>query len=146
MNVRGANLTIGLALLVAFQTVLHAQNYGTRLGVQRGGEVSFEPRGPGVLFGALDPAIQKWYVPQELYYEFRWRQWEYSNYARDQYQRYINTNLEGDYFYDFFRQLYQSRLAGVRLAPRSASRVGQRYLQGPSIRAVLQFGDRKRRL
>ena len=67
MNVRGANLTIGLALLVAFQTVLHAQNYGTRLGIQRGGEVSFEPRGPGVLFGALDPAVQKWYVPQELY-------------------------------------------------------------------------------
>ena len=102
LNVRGANLIIGLALLVAFQTVLHAQNYGTRLGIQRGGEVSFEPRGPGVLFGSLDPAIQKWYVPQELYYEFRWRQWEYSNYARDQYQRYINTNLEGDYFYDFF--------------------------------------------
>ena len=102
MNVRGAILTIGLALLVAFQTVLHAQNYGTRLGIQRGGEVSFEPRGPGVLFGALDPAVQRWYVPQELYYEFRWRQWEYSNYARDQYQRYINTNLEGDYFYDFF--------------------------------------------
>ncbi|MEE3258543.1 MAG: hypothetical protein VX293_05000, partial [Candidatus Latescibacterota bacterium] len=32
----------------------------------------------------------------------RWQQWEYSNYARRHYQRYVDTALEGDYFYDFF--------------------------------------------
>ena len=79
-----------------------AQEYGSRLGVQRGGKVTFEPRGPGVMFGALDPAVQKWYVPQELYNEYQWRQWEHSNYAREPYQRYVNTALEGEYYYDFY--------------------------------------------
>ena len=79
-----------------------AQDYGARLGVQRGGTVSFEPTGSGVMFGALDPSIKKWYVPQELLKEFGWRQWEYSNYARDRYERYVDTALQGDYFYDFY--------------------------------------------
>ena len=71
-------------------------------GVRRSGELTFEPTGPGVLFGALDPAVKKWYVPQELFREYQWKQWEYSNYARDHYQRYVSTNLEGDYFYDIY--------------------------------------------
>ena len=71
-------------------------------GFRRGGELTFEPTGPGVLFGSLDPAVKKWYVPQELFREYQWKQWEYSNYARDHYQRYVSTNLEGDYFYDIY--------------------------------------------
>ena len=78
------------------------EDYRNRLGVQRGGAVSFEPTGPGVVFGALDPAIKKWYVPQELYTDYGWHQWEYSNYARDTYERYVNTTREGDYFYDVY--------------------------------------------
>ena len=77
-------------------------DYGTRLGSQRGDETSFVPQGPGVLVDALDPAVRKWYVPQELYREYEWRQWEYTNYARDPYQRYVDTRLEGDYFYDLY--------------------------------------------
>ena len=50
----------------------------------------------------MDPAVKKWYVPQELFYEFQWRQWQYSNYARSRYLRYVNTSLEGDYFYDLY--------------------------------------------
>lgn len=92
----------GLALLGLFNAPLESQEYGARLGVQHGGKVSFEPRGPGVMFGALDPSIKRWYVPQELYNEYQWRQWQYSNYAREHYQRYVNTALEGDYFYDFY--------------------------------------------
>jgi hypothetical protein len=91
-----------LWLLPGLENLASAQDYGSRLGVHRGGEVSFEPRGSGVLFDALDPAIKKWYIPQELYNEYNWKQWEYSNYARDHYQRYVDTALEGDYFYDFF--------------------------------------------
>ncbi|MSR81859.1 MAG: hypothetical protein EXS58_02910 [Candidatus Latescibacteria bacterium] len=79
-----------------------AQDYGARLGVQRGGELTNEPQGPGVLFGALDPAVRKWYVPQELYNEYHWNQWEYSNYARTNYRRYVSTTLEGDYYYDLY--------------------------------------------
>ena len=92
-----------LVILLLLSTVVQAQNYGTRLGnIQRGGKVSFEPTGPGVLFDALDPALRKWYVPQELYAEYQWKQWEYSNYARDNYQRYVSTSLEGDFFYDLY--------------------------------------------
>ena len=73
--------------------------------IQRGGKVSFEPTGPGVLFDALDPALRKWYVSQELFAEYQWKQWEYSNYARQNYQRYVDTALEGDFFYDTFGDL-----------------------------------------
>ena len=87
---------------VATITAPQAQEYGARLGAQEGGSISFEPRGRGVLFGALDPAVRRWYVPQELYNDYRWRQWEYSNYARQSYERYVDTRINGDYFYDFF--------------------------------------------
>ena len=80
---------------------LGAQSYGARE-VQRGGKVSFDPRGSGVLFGALDPTVQRWYVPQELFLEYQWNQRDYSNYARNRYQRYVSTVREGDHFYDFF--------------------------------------------
>ena len=95
-------MLIGVALVV-LAGVGEAQDFGVRLGtVQRGGKVSYEPTGPGVLFDALDPAVRKWYVPQELYAEYRWDQWEYSNYARENYQRYVSTSLEGHYFYDLY--------------------------------------------
>ena len=55
-----------------------------------------------MLFGALDPTLQHWYVPQELYDEQRWRQWQFSNYATLPYQRYVHTAIEGDYFYDVY--------------------------------------------
>ena len=85
-----------LALLVSWDKTAANEDYGTRLGVKRGRQVSFAPQGPGVIFDALDPALRKWHIPQELYKEYKWRQWEYSNYARHKYQRYVNTNLEGD--------------------------------------------------
>ena len=92
-----------LVVLVICASGVRGQDYGTRLGtVQRGGKVSYEPTGPGLLFDALDPAVRKWYVPQELYAEYQWKQWEYSNYARESYQRYVSTSLEGEYFYDFY--------------------------------------------
>ena len=99
----GPGLACLLILALLAPSPLAAQDYGVRLGnVQRGGKVSFEPSGPGVLFDALDPALRKWYVPQELYAEYQWKQWEYSNYARRDYQRYVSTSLEGDYFYDLY--------------------------------------------
>ncbi len=92
-----------LLILLLTAGTLQAQEFSTRLGVvQRGGKVSFEPRGPGVLFDALDPAVRKWYVPQELYSEYRWQHTQYSNYARESYQRYVRTAIEGNYFYDLF--------------------------------------------
>jgi hypothetical protein len=92
-------IAVGLSCFLWAQQA-QAQDYGVRLGnIKRGGEVDFSPTGPGVLFDALDPAVRKWYVPQELYSEYRWKQWEYTNYSRDRYQRYVDTALQGDYFY-----------------------------------------------
>ena len=97
-----ANILLATFCLTCCGTLLHAQDYGTRLGVAGDGDVGFEPTGPGVLFGALDPTLQRWYIPQELYEEHRWRQWEFTNYATRSYQRYVNTAIEGDHFYDFY--------------------------------------------
>ena len=99
---QAATILVAVALAATTSSAV-AQEYGSRLGnIRRGGEVSFDPRGPGVLFGALDPAMKKWYVPQELYAEYAWRQWEYSNYARGHFARYVDIALEGDYYYDLY--------------------------------------------
>ncbi len=61
------SVLVMLCLLVSTRPIL-AQEYGARLGtIKQGGGVYFEPQGPGVLFGALDPAKRRWYVPEELY-------------------------------------------------------------------------------
>ena len=52
--------------------------------------------------GALAPNRRKWYLPQNLYYEYRWRGWEYSNYARVFYERYVDILFEGTRHYDPF--------------------------------------------
>ena len=95
-------ILVCLAGLMLWSPTYGQGEYGSRLGRQRGGAVSFEPRGPGVLFGALDPSVKKWYIPQELYNDYGWRQWEYSNYARDEFRRYVSITREGDFFYDFY--------------------------------------------
>jgi hypothetical protein len=103
--VNRAQAGLGAALVLWAITVqpLAAVDYGTRLGETSAmGGVSFEPQGPGVLFESLDPAVRRWFVPQELFKEYRWSPWEVSNYARENYQRYVNTSLEGDNFYDVY--------------------------------------------
>ena len=65
----------------------------------------FDPsriQGPGSDLAAADPTFRKWYVPQELYSQYGWEQWRYSNYARQQYQRYTNVALEGSRLYDIY--------------------------------------------
>ena len=79
------------ALVVA---ALSAAAQGRRWGA----EITYEPRGPGVLFDALDPTVQRWYVPQELFADYGWQQWQYTNYARDAYERYVSTTIEGSPF------------------------------------------------
>lgn len=62
----------------------------------------FDETGQRVVFDALDPVIRRWYLPQDLYRQYRWRPWEYSNYAREHYQRYTNIALEGERWYDIY--------------------------------------------
>lgn len=62
----------------------------------------FSISGQRVVFDAIDPVIRKWYLPQDLYRQYKWRGWEYSNYARTQYERYTNIELEGERWYDVY--------------------------------------------
>ena len=80
-------------------------DYGGRLGVSQAGVRGFEPRGPMVLMEAVDPTVRKWYVPQELYSQAGLWQWETTSYAREPYERYVDTALEGDLFYDLYGNL-----------------------------------------
>ena len=59
-------------------------------------------RGVRIHPGALAPNRRKFYLPQNLYHEYSWRGWEYSNYARDEYERYVDIQLEGNRHYDLF--------------------------------------------
>ena len=58
--------------------------------------------GPRTSTETLSPALRKWYLPQTLYQLYGWKNWEYTNYARDQYERYVDILLEGDRYYDLY--------------------------------------------
>ena len=53
-------------------------------------------------FDPLIPTLRKWYVPQDLYYIYDWGGYKYTNYAKDPYERYVSTQLEGLGQYDIF--------------------------------------------
>lgn len=97
-----SRLAVLAILIFTVNAALAQQDYGSRLGTHKMDTFHYDVQGPGVLLGALDPAIRKWYVPQELYEQYQWRQWEYTNYAREHFRRYVSTTLEGDYFYDIY--------------------------------------------
>ena len=95
---------LGLCLfgLVCASEVAGQMDYGRRLGLQQGGEALLVTQSPEVSLNALDPAVRRWYVPQELFGEYPWRQWQYTNRAHEPYDRYVARDLEGDYFYDLY--------------------------------------------
>jgi len=73
------------------------------IGVRRGEFLDVEPTGPTVLFGALDPVVRKWYIPQHMFRMYGWRGgWETTNYARDMYRNFVNDAQSGEYCYDMF--------------------------------------------
>ena len=77
------------------------QDYGNRLGTNEQGLVSYYATGPSMQRAAFEPALKRWYLPQEIADEYRW-QWEYTNYARENYRRYMSPQQEGDHFYDVY--------------------------------------------
>ncbi len=101
-NIKGYGLLVLILSTFLCASDLSAQTQDNRLGHNWGGAITYEPRGPGVLFDALDPAIKKWYVPQELMVDYGYSPWEYTNRAREPYQRYVNTFIEGESFYDLY--------------------------------------------
>ena len=97
-----ARVVIAILALWALGGELYAEDYGNRLGQGHGVGLQYVTRGRSTLINAIDPRVQKWYMPQELYREYRLKQWEYTNYARNFYRSYLSATLEGDYFYDLF--------------------------------------------
>ncbi len=90
------------ALCLVFVSVVGAQqDYGNRLGMNEQGRVSYYALGPSMQLESFVPALKRWYLPQEVAQEYRW-QWEYTNYARSLYHRYISPGQEGDNFYDLY--------------------------------------------
>jgi hypothetical protein len=89
-------LLLSLSSLAAYER----PDTGSRFGQQVDGQVVRRPQGPGVIMGVIEPRMAKRYVPQELYQEYGFQSWEYTNSARDRYKRYVNPNLWGDTFYD----------------------------------------------
>ena len=81
------------------------EDYGERLGVRAGDRWIYRASGTSVQMGALDPAVHRWYMPEELFQEYGRRQWGTTNYAQERYQRYLDRQQEGFYFYDDFGEL-----------------------------------------
>ncbi|MFC1525222.1 hypothetical protein ACFL6X_00245 [Candidatus Latescibacterota bacterium] len=58
--------------------------------------------GPRISPETVVPTLRKWYLPQALYSLYGWEAAEYTNYARERYQRYVDIELEGDRYYDLY--------------------------------------------
>ena len=92
-------LGVLLALLMLFGSFITAD-----------GQMSLYERGVGGVhapisiegFSPLQPTLRKWYVPHELYRLYNWGGWQYSNYAKEPYRRYVDIELEGLPYYDIF--------------------------------------------
>lgn len=103
---RTARHCLLLAAVLALGGLAEAQtDYGNRLGRRVDDRRVFSAAGRSMLIDALDPTVQRWYLPQELFAEYGRRQWQYTNYARDHYFRYVARGLEGFDFYDPYGDL-----------------------------------------
>ncbi len=91
-------LSLLLGLVMCFNLPIVASGQKILYGKERGVHAPITIEG----FTPLQPTLRKWYVPQELYKLYNWGGWEYTNYAKEHYQRYVNIELEGLPYYDIF--------------------------------------------
>ena len=89
--------TLGVAVFVA-ATLWTSFAFSATPGRERGATSQVRIEG----FDPVIPTLRKWYVPQDLYYIYNWGGYKYTNYAKDSYQRYVSTELEGRGQYDIF--------------------------------------------
>ncbi|MEE3233365.1 MAG: hypothetical protein VX294_04300 [Candidatus Latescibacterota bacterium] len=61
-----------------------------------------EPRGVQVYEMAMTPSMRKWEQSQSFYHFYKWTGDGYANYATENYQRYVSTELEGFRTYDMY--------------------------------------------
>jgi hypothetical protein len=63
---------------------------------------AYRTTGTPETFQTLSPTVRKWYLPQTLYHLYGWKNYEYTNYARENYSRYVDIFLQGDRYYDIY--------------------------------------------
>ena len=140
-----AGTVVGLAGAASAQP-----EYGYRLGERVGDHVVYSTRGVPIYTEALEPTVQRWYLPASLFSENHHHQWEYTNYARDPFLRYVSPRLEGNLFYDGFGSLitrgwliYDWRQVQPRIAESSQIFKASQYMRwfNRQLLAVDSKGD-----
>ena len=97
------NPMLALAFLLLATVATAQEDYGARLGQQQGDRFVYRVSGVPIYTDALDPTIQRWYLPPTLFGENgRYNQWDYTNFAANPNRRYLDRGLEGDYYYDVY--------------------------------------------
>ncbi len=91
-----------LLLLLACLSIALALPPESRAQRETGFENPYYTSGAEIAPSTLVPTVRKWYLPQRLYSLYDWRQEQYSNYARNLYERYNDIFLEGSPFYDVY--------------------------------------------
>ncbi len=89
-------------LLLACLSVALSLPPESRAQRETGFENPYYTSGSEIAPATLVPTVRKWYLPQRLYSLYDWRQEQYSNYARNPYERYNDIFLEGSPFYDVY--------------------------------------------
>ncbi|HID11125.1 MAG TPA: hypothetical protein EYP17_07470 [Candidatus Latescibacteria bacterium] len=123
---KGITVIGGLAMALCLMNSVEAQV-----------ETSFYPLTPSgvhVLVDALAPNLKKWYVPQELYYEYGWKGWEYTNYAKEPYARYVDIALEGRRWYDIFGDYITKGWEIFNWTEEQPHRLGSHLRKSPQFR------------
>ena len=98
----GVTVRHRILLLLACLSVALSLPLESRAQRETGFENPYYTSGAEIAPSTLVPTVRKWYLPQRLYSLYDWRQEQYSNYARNLYERYNDIFLEGSPFYDVY--------------------------------------------
>lgn len=118
---------IAIAGVVLLNDAVSAQRVGSLTGR--------EPQGVDVYDMAMTPAQRKWQYPQSLYHFYQWTGEEYSNYARENYERYVATELEGFRTYDLYGNYITRGFEVYNWSVNSPVTSGSLVRKGPKYRS-----------
>jgi hypothetical protein len=104
MQLRRTILATAMFTLALFglNAAVEAQERVEGIGGQVMGMSGREPKGVALYESSMTPVQRKWQYPQSLYHFYRWTGEDYSNYARNHYERYVSIELEGFRQYDMY--------------------------------------------
>ena len=139
----GTLLLAAVILCMALNDYAEGQTFGYHMRMQRIQEWAKHPIGVDALPAAMDPIVRKWHVPQEFMQGHRWGGWNYTNYAVDPYERYVNPDLRGDYFYDLFGNYITQGWMWYDWTQTQPMQFGNSLLKGGNLGGLLIATDSK---